>query len=138
MSAEDALNQAIDEIVDTNEKLYYWQEHFADTVNLDDAESRRRQMEENGSLNLNFYTADELAALGLDLEKLSPTYGSTADGAYNYAANTSNTSNITVNNETTTNIYGTSDENIDRAVDAIEGAADNSVDILARGVQYGG
>ncbi|MDE7194202.1 MAG: tape measure protein [Oscillospiraceae bacterium] len=138
MSAEDALNQAIDEIVDTNEKLYYWQQHFADTVNSEDAESRRRQMEENGSLNLNFYTADELAALGLDLEKLSPTYGSTADGAYNYAANTSNTSNITVNNETTTNIYGTSDENIDRAVDAIEGAADNSVDILARGVQYGG
>ena len=138
MSAEDALNQAIDEIVDTNEKLYYWQEHFANTVNLEDAESRRRQMEESGSLTLDYYTADELATLGLDLEKLSPTYGGTAGGAYNYATNTSSTSNITVNNETTTNIYETPDENIDRAVDAIEGAADNSIDILARGVQYGG
>ena len=138
MSAEDALNQAIDEIVDTNEKLYYWQEHFANTVNLEDAESRRRQMEESGSLTLDYYTADKLATLGLDLEKLSPTDGGPAGGAYNYATNTSSISNITVNNETTTNIYGTPDENIDRAVDAIEGAADNSIDILARGVQYGG
>ena len=57
-TAEEALNRAISEIVDTDEKAYYWKEHFADIVTVDEAESRRRQMQENGTLRADFYNAE--------------------------------------------------------------------------------
>ena len=57
-TAEEALNKAISEKVDTDEKAYYWKEHFADLVTVDEAESRRRQMQENGTLRADYYNAE--------------------------------------------------------------------------------
>lgn len=57
-TAEEALNRAISEKVDTDEKAYYWKEHFADLVTVDEAESRRRQMQANGTLRANYYNEE--------------------------------------------------------------------------------
>lgn len=54
-TAEEALSKAISEIVNTDEKAYYWKEHFEDIVTVDEAESRRRQMQANGTLRADYY-----------------------------------------------------------------------------------
>ncbi len=56
MTSEQAYKQALGEVVDTAEKSYYWNNNFADTLTAEEAESRRRQMEANGTLTPDYYT----------------------------------------------------------------------------------
>lgn len=58
MTADQALSQAMGEIVDTAEKSWYWDQHFKDQVTVEETESRRKQMEENGSLRTDWYDGD--------------------------------------------------------------------------------
>lgn len=58
MSAEQALSQAMGEIIDTAEKSWYWDQHFKDQVTVEETESRRKQMEENGTLRSDWYADD--------------------------------------------------------------------------------
>lgn len=58
MSAEQALSQAMGEIIDTAEKSWYWDQHFKDQVTVEETESRRKQMEENGTLRSDWYDDD--------------------------------------------------------------------------------
>lgn len=102
MGAEEALNKAIAEVVDTPEEAYYYEKHFKDQLTVEQAEARLKKIMEteqgvyaksgSGSLTADYYEAMGKAALektpalasgGLVFGKTLAFVGDNADAAVN-------------------------------------------------------